>query len=167
MELEESIKTAIVYEKKIRDIYLEGGRKVKDDYGRSFFQAMSADEQRHVDYLEYKLDQWRNTGKIVPERLQTSIPSRKAIQKEVQKITRQMKGEDRGIKQQQLVRALKVEMETSDFYRRMVAELSNEGRDLFARFLEIEESHIEAVQFELDYVSSTGYWFNIKEFDME
>ncbi len=167
MELEEAIKTAIVYEKKIRDIYLEGGRAVEDDHGRSFFQAMSADEQRHVDYLEHKLGQWRKTGKIVPERLETSIPSRETIQKAVQRVRQQMQGEDRGIKQQQLARALKVEMETSDFYRRMVTELSDDGRDLFARFLEIEESHIEAVQFELDYVSSTGYWFNIKEFDME
>jgi len=167
MELEEAIKTAITYEKNIRDIYLEGGRTVKEDHGRKFFQAMSEDEQRHVDYLEYKLDQWRKTGKIVPERLQTTIPSRKAIQKEVHRVRRQMKGEDRGIKQQQLARALKVEMETSEFYEKMVAELSNEGRELFARFLEIEKNHIEAVQFELDYVSSTGYWFDIKEFDME
>jgi rubrerythrin len=167
MELGEAIKTAIVFEKEIRDIYLEGGRAVKDDYGRSFFQAMSADEQRHVDYLKNRLGQWRKTGKIIPESVQTTIPSRKAIQKEVQKLRRQLQGEDRGIKQQQLARALKVEMETSDFYRRMAAELSGEGRVLFARFLEIEERHIEAVQFELDYVSSTGYWFNIKEFDME
>ncbi len=167
MELEEAIKTAITYEKKIRDIYLEGGSTVQDDHGRSFFQAMSADEQRHVDYLEYKLDQWRKTGKMVPERLETTIPSRETIQKAVRRVRDQMRGQDRGIKQQQLTRALKVEVETSDFYRKMVAELSDEGCALFARFLEIEESHIEAVQFELDYVSSTGYWFNIKEFDME
>jgi rubrerythrin len=167
MELEEAIKTALMYEKKIRDIYLEGGRTVKDDHGRGFFQAMCEDEQHHVDYLEYKLDQWRKTGKIVPEKLQTTIPSRKAIQKALHRVRHEMKGEDRGIKQQQLARALKVETETSEFYRRMVAELSDEGRDLFARFLEIEENHVEAVQFELDYVSGTGYWFNIKEFDME
>jgi len=167
MELEEAIKTAITYEKNIRDIYLEGGRTVKEDHGRGFFQAMSEDEQRHVDYLEYKLDQWRKTGKMVPERLETTIPSGETIQKAVRRVRDQMKGEDRGIKQQQLTRALKVEMETSEFYQRMVAELSDEGRELFARFLEIENNHIEAVQFELDYVSSTGYWFDIKEFDME
>lgn len=167
MEIEKAIKTAIVYEKKIRDIYLEGGKAVKDDHGRSFFQAMSTDEQRHVDYLEYKLTQWSETGKLVPEKLETTIPSREAIRKGVKRVKHQMQGEDRGIKQQQLARALKVEIETSEFYRRMVAELSDEGRELFSRFLEIEESHIEAVQFELDYVSTTGYWFNIKEFDME
>ena len=35
------------------------------------------------------------------------------------------------------------------------------------RFLEIENNHIRMVQFELDYVSKTGYWFDFKEFDME
>ena len=39
--------------------------------------------------------------------------------------------------------------------------------DAFARFLEIEENHIAAVQAELDYITNTGYWFDFKEFDME
>jgi hypothetical protein len=49
----------------------------------------------------------------------------------------------------------------------MVNELPAEGQALFERFLEIENNHIKAVQFELDYLSKTGYWFDIKEFDME
>ena len=60
-----------------------------------------------------------------------------------------------------------MEIETSDFYQKMVNELPAEGRTLFERFLEIENNHIKAVQFELDYLSKTGYWFDIKEFDME
>ena len=31
----------------------------------------------------------------------------------------------------------------------------------------IEDGHIDAVQAELDYLNSTGYWFDWKEFDME
>jgi hypothetical protein len=38
---------------------------------------------------------------------------------------------------------------------------------MFARFLEIEERHIAAVQMQLDYLTKTGYWFDRKEFDME
>jgi len=38
---------------------------------------------------------------------------------------------------------------------------------MFARFLEIEENHIAAVQFELDYLTQSGYWFDFKEYDME
>jgi rubrerythrin len=72
-----------------------------------------------------------------------------------------------GIRKQMLSKALKAEIETSGFYRKMVDELPAEGRALFARFLEIENNHINAVQFELDYMSKTGYWFDFKEFDME
>jgi hypothetical protein len=38
---------------------------------------------------------------------------------------------------------------------------------MFARFLEIENNHIKTIEFELDYISKTGYWFDVKEFDME
>jgi len=66
-----------------------------------------------------------------------------------------------------LSRALKAEVETSSFYQNMVNEMSDEGQKMFARFLEIEENHIAAVQAELDYITKTGYWFDFKEFDME
>jgi len=48
----------------------------------------------------------------------------------------------------------------------MVAEMKDEGRKMFARFVEIENGHIDMVQAELDYISGTGYWFDFKEFDM-
>jgi hypothetical protein len=38
---------------------------------------------------------------------------------------------------------------------------------MFARFLVIENRHIAAVQMQLDYATKTGYWFDMKEFDME
>jgi rubrerythrin len=167
MNLEQAIRTAIAYEKEVRDIYDEGGRTVNDEYGRNFFRAMADDEQRHVDYLEHKLEQWRKNGRITVDELDSAVPSRSVIRRAVNKIGVQMNKDARGMKEQQLSKALQVEIETSRFYRQMVAELSAEGRDLFAHFLEIEENHIEAVQFELDFISNTGYWFNIKEFDME
>ena len=66
-----------------------------------------------------------------------------------------------------LSRALKAEVETSNFYEKMVNEMTDEGQNMFSRFLEIEENHIAAVQAELDYITNTGYWFDFKEFDME
>ena len=66
-----------------------------------------------------------------------------------------------------LSKALKLEIETSNFYQEMVDKLSDEGRQMFARFLEIENGHIDVVQFELDFFSKSGYWMGFKEFDME
>jgi rubrerythrin len=167
MTLEEAIKTALEYEYKIRDIYLEGVQAIEDAAGKRIFQELADDEQRHVDYLEYKLDEWQQTGKITPQKLESTVPSRSVIRKEAAKIRLQMKRDDRGVKQQMLSKALKMEIETSNFYRELVDRLTEEGRQMFARFLEIEDNHIEAVQFELDHVSHSGYWFGFEEFDME
>jgi rubrerythrin len=66
-----------------------------------------------------------------------------------------------------LRRALTAEKETSAFYRRMVSEMAEERKPLFARFLEIEEGHVAIVEAEIDAVSGAGFWFGIQEFDVE
>jgi rubrerythrin len=120
-----------------------------------------------VDYLASSLDLWQKTGKLKFEKLESTIPSRATIARAVGQLEDQMSGDDRKDEKQMLSKALKVEVETSDFYRKMVDEISGEGRQMFARFLEIEDAHIDAVQAELDYITKTGYWFDFKEFDME
>ena len=167
MTLEEAIKTAIEYEIKIRDVYREAEDAVEDEAGKRIFGALGKDEQNHIDYLQHTLEQLKNTGKINPAELQSAIPSRESIEQEAAKVESLVSKDFHGIKKQMLSRALKVEIETSDFYRKMVNEMPAESQPLFARFLEIENNHIDAVRFELDYMSKTGYWFDFKEFDME
>jgi rubrerythrin len=167
MKIEEAIKTAIAYELKIRDIYREAEAAVSDDIGKRIFATLGEDEQHHIDYLHHKLEQWRTSGKLVPESLDSAVPSREIVQQEAAKVKPLISQDFHGVRQQMLSKALKLEIETSDFYRKMVAELPTEGQEMFQRFLEIENNHIQAVQFELDYLGKTGYWFDFKEFDME
>ena len=167
MTLEEAIKTALVYECRIRDIYLECVTATDDDTGKKIFQQLADDEQRHVEFLERKLDEWRSSGRITVEQLESVIPSVSVIRREAAKIKSRVDGDHRGLRQQMLSRALQAEKETSQYYRQLVKDLADDGRQLFSRFLEIENNHIEAVQFELDHVAGTGYWFGFEEFDME
>jgi rubrerythrin len=167
MTLEEAINTALDYENRIRDLYRQGAEQTKDPIGKKIFRALADDEQRHVDYLNHKLEQWRTTGTITSEHLASAIPPKQVIEKEAARLRSRMATDDRGLKQQMLSKALQLEIETSDFYRQMVAQLSAEGQNLFSRFLEIESNHIDAVQFELDYYGRSGYWFDFEEFDME
>ena len=109
----------------------------------------------------------QDTGTIVPEILDSAIPSEEVVEREAKKVESLVAKDFLGIRRQMLSKALKMEIETSEFYQKMVNELPAEGQRLFERFLEIENNHIKAVQFELDYLSKTGYWFDIKEFDME
>ena len=167
MTLEEAIRSAIEYEIKIRDIYLEGASVISEEAGQRFFQALANDEQSHIDYLEQLLVQLKQTGKITAARLESAIPSKEVIDREAGKLQSQMAEDDHGLKQQMLSKALKMEVETSAFYDQLVSDMAPAEKQIFSRFLEIENNHIDAVQFELDYISKTGYWFDIKEFDME
>lgn len=167
MTIEEAIKTAIDYETRIRDIYREAETAVDEEAGKRIFGALGNDEQHHIDYLQHTLEQLQKSGTIEARKLESTIPPGNTIKLEAAKIESLVAKEFHGIRKQMLSRALKAEIETSDFYRRMVDELPSEGKPLFSRFLEIENNHINAVQFELDYMSKTGYWFDFKEFDME
>jgi rubrerythrin len=167
MTLEEAIKTALDYETIIRDIYMEAAEKISDPRGKKILQLLGDDEQLHIEYLLDRLELWGKTGKLSDKKLESSIPSIETIQKGVEKIKSHVSQENRRGEIEILSKALKAEVETSNFYKRMVNELSDEGQRMFARFLEIEENHIAAVQFELDYITKTGYWFDFKEFDME
>lgn len=167
MTIEEAIKTAMEYEIRIRDIYLETMAVIDGEVGKRIFETLAKDEQHHIDYLESRLVQFQKTGAIKHGKLESAIPNLKNLDQEADKIKSLTAKDFLGMKQQMLSKALKVEIETSEFYQKMAKELPPEARPMFERFLEIENNHIEAVQFELDYMSKTGYWFDFKEFDME
>lgn len=167
MTLGEAIQTALDYETRIRDIYMEAAERATDPVGQGLFRTLADDEQYHIDYLNKKFEQWQRSGHLTVEALQSSVPDLDTIIKNVDRLEKRMVEEDRGDEKQMLSKALTVEVETSNFYRKMVDEMSREGQDLFSRFLVIENGHIAAVQAELDFLSSSGYWFDWKEFDME
>lgn len=167
MEMEEAITTAIDYETKIRDIYRDAAQNVHDPEGKRFFKMLGDDEQYHLDYLKERLKLWRESGKLSAEKLISAVPSKEIIQRETDKIRTHMATKDLSSVKVILSRALQAEVETSNFYEKMVNEMTDEGKKMFSRFLEIEENHIAAVQAELDYITHTGYWFDFKEFDME
>ena len=167
MEMEKAIQTAIDYETKIRDIYRDAAQSVHDPEGKRFFKMMGDDEQYHLDYLMERLKLWRESGKLSPEKLRSAVPSKEIIRKETDKIREHMSTKDLSSIKVILSRALQAEVETSNFYEKMMNEMTDEGQKMFSRFLEIEENHIAAVQAELDYITHTGYWFDFKEFDME
>jgi hypothetical protein len=49
----------------------------------------------------------------------------------------------------------------------MVLELSDEGQQMFAEFVKIEQGHLDLVQAEIDAVSGVGFWFDMPEFNLE
>lgn len=167
MTVEEAINTALEYEVKVRDAYVDAAKHAKDEVGKKFFNVLAREEVHHVEYLEETLKELRESGKVSPQGLRTGIPSRDKIREAVGRMEAPLEKEDRGQELEMLRKALALEEETSGFYKRMVGELPAEARPLFARFLEIEEGHLAIVQAEIDYVSGSGFWFDVAEFSLE
>ena len=168
MNLEEAIQTALKYEKMVRDTYRDSVDKIADPAGQRVFKTMAEEEQGHVDYLEAKLAEWRDTGKVTPESLATMVPSKERIDAGVKELKKPLEqAGDRAAELELLKKALAVEVETSNFYQKMVDELPDGERDLFTRFLEIEVGHQTIVQAEIDNVQGLGFWFDFQEFNLE
>jgi rubrerythrin len=170
MKLEEAIKTAIEYETRVHSVYEEAADKATDDKGKKVFGLLAKEEQGHVDYLESRLVEWKKTGHIEDVAMDTFLPSKKVIEAGVAKLKEQIEPrvrEDLDVEMGLLQQALQVEVETSNFYRKMVGEMDGEGKRLFERFLQIEEGHQAVVQGEIDSLSGLGFWFDTTEFSLE
>lgn len=159
---------ALDFESRVKEVYREAERQVTDPTGKWVVKVLADEEQDHLDYLNSRLIEWQATGNITVPHLDSMVPNQVIIESEVKKLQNKMQGpsQHRDSELKMLKAALAVEIETSDFYKKMVNELSEEGQRLFARFVEIEEGHRAMVQAEIDYLSGPGYWFDFREFDL-
>jgi rubrerythrin len=167
MNIEEAIKTAIQYEKRVVQVYEEAVRASEDETGKKIFSVLAKEERQHVDYLESRLTEWKATGRVTAAALGTVVPSRERIDEGVRTIQSRVARKAPEAEMRLLKRALDVEVETSAFYGRVVKELPPDGRALFERFVEIEHGHQAIVQAEMNAVAGNGYWFDIPEISME
>jgi rubrerythrin len=170
MTVDEAIQTALQYEHRVRDMYAEAAARAGDAVAKKMLLVLVGEEQRHVEYLEARLAEWKATGKVRSAALTTDLPSAKVIQEGVKKLAQRMQlpENERRESIETLKRSLDVEDETSGFYRRMVGQLpGKDERSMFQQFLDIEEGHHAIVQAELDSVQGHGYWFDVQEFKLE
>ncbi len=159
--------TALEYEVKIRDVYKDAATIVDDDRGKAIFQALAVDEQGHIDFLNYGLDQLRKDETIDIEKLSTSIPDKKSVEKNLDRIKSQIPQQMLGDIKTVLRSALVMEKETSEYYRQSAAKARGEIKAILEKFLEIETRHEDVVQIELDHAMQNGIWFNFMEVDLE
>ena len=167
MNIEDAITAAIEFENKILAVYTQAAEEVQDARGKKVLRMLADEEKGHVAYLEDKLATWRNQGVLRFEGLPSRLPTADRVRSEAGRISQAFSGEPLARERQILERALKAEIETSKFYEGLVAELQDDGQRMFARFLEIENEHVQLVQAELDFAVNNGFWFDFAEIDME
>jgi rubrerythrin len=169
MSIEEAIKTALEFEKKVHALYETAAKKASDATAKKVFATLAQEERGHVAYLESRLAEWQNDGRLSPEKLRTVLPSAERIRAGVGRtragVHKEAASHDAELSS--LCQALAAEDEASAFYVQMVRELPAEGQVLFSRFLEIEDGHGAIVRAEIDSVKHMGFWFDLQEFDLE
>lgn len=165
MESQDIFNQALVYEKKIRDLYQSAVDTIDDDRGKAIFQALADDEQSHVEFLEYGLDLLASKNDIDINRLTTAIP--KPIEADIQAMTAKIPERMLGDTKRVLNAALVLEIETSKFYKKACGQTTGAIQHILEKFYEIEQRHVDVVQIELDHAVGNGHWFNFMEIDME
>ena len=165
MTIDEAIQTALQYENRVVGVYAEAMDQAHDPVGKKLFKLLSKEETQHVLYLEAKLEEWKKTGHVTATTVSTSMPAKAGIEAAVKNLKEKVSPYERDSELRLLRKALEVEVETSDFYQRMVRELPDEGKRLFQRFVEIEDGHTAIVQAEIDSIIGTGSWFGFSEWD--
>ena len=167
MDIEQALRSAIEYETRVREVYVEALDETGHEVGQRIFQLLADEEGKHVKYLKGKLAAWQSKGKLSASDLKTAVPDAELIEREVGKLEAALSEEDHGIEIVMLKKAKAVEIETSGFYKRMVAELPQQGADFFARFVAIEEGHLALVEAEITALEKMGFWFDMPEFRLE
>ncbi len=167
MTIEEAIRTGLEYEAQVLKVYSEAAKKFSDPTARKIFTVLANEEDRHVQYLESRLEEWQQRGYVTAAALETTIPSQAAIEASLGRLQQRMAQQDYSAEIEMLKKALALEIEATAFFTRMVAELKADEQKLFARFVEIEQGHEAIVQAEIDALTGLGYWFDYQEFNLE
>jgi rubrerythrin len=158
---------ALEFEQKIRDLYRTAESIIDDERGKAIFRGLADDEQSHIDFLEVGLKTLEMGGTIDVSKLTTTIPDMKVVQSKIEqmkaRIPEQMLGDIKSV----LSSALKMEVETTEFYQNAYEKTEGEIKKIMAKFVEIEQRHTDVVRIELDHASHNGFWFNFMELSME
>jgi rubrerythrin len=167
MTIDEAIKTALQFEGRVAAIYHDAMERSQDPVGKKVFKTLNEEEAGHVRYLLDRLEEWEKAGKVNAMDLSTAIPIAEKIQEAAKGLQGKVASPMPEGELKLLRRALEVEVETSDFYRKLVRDLPVAEKGIFERFVDIEEGHKAIVQAQIDYVTGMGFWFDMAEFRLE
>jgi len=165
MTIGEALEKALGYEMRIRDLYAQASADATIPEAKAFYDFLAVDEDRHVAFMERAIRGAKAGAIPDAATIETSLP--RDIDAAIQKAKAAFHSKADDGRLTALEHALKAEEETSAFYRKLVRELPPGSSGAFARLLEIEDGHTAIVRAELDSVTGSGYWFDVRLFDME
>lgn len=160
-------KKALEYEKKIRDLYSSAVDIIDDERGKGIFKTLADEEQSHVDFLEHSIETLKKKGSISVQAFKTAIPDTDDLLKNIETMKVSIPEHMLGDVKRVLSSALKLEVETTEYYEKAFASAEGDIKEILGKFIIIEQRHTDVVQFELDYASHNGFWLDFPEVSME
>jgi len=159
--VKDAILTAIQMEKDGYAFYTKAAAQTRSDMGRTIFESLAADEQRHLDVFqkmfEEKIGQSEWNDLINSSKKYANIPIFPTDIKEAP-------GMDPDSTEIDALRmAMDSEKEAIEYYNNIKEKLDNQELiNVINEIIEQEKNHYSLLEKEFNHINTTGYWF---EFD--
>ena len=142
----EVLGTALNLERKGFIFYTEAEKKTENKTGKKMFAQLAGEEEEHIEDIK---TMFKN---LYPQKSDIDIP---VFDGDVSEYSGEVEALKIGIE---------MEKKSIEFYTEWAK--GNLGT-LFNKLIEIEKSHLELLEAELDYVKKTGFWFDYFESSLE
>lgn len=165
----EAIETAIQIEKDGFTFYTQAAHQTNDPRGKRMFQTLANDEAAHMKLFNDVRQTLIEEGKwLSPEEIAAISPA-KSVRPPV--FPASDKAGDVDVPERELAalrRGIQAEKDSIAFYTEQKDKTDDpDGRAMYAYLVEQEEGHRTILQGEYDYLTNTGFWFDVREFDLE
>ena len=139
-----AIETAIQVEKDGLAFYTKAAQQIADPSGQRMFRLLAADEVAHLSIFEMVRKSLLEEDRWLPP---VELPERQLAA---------------------LRRGIQAEDESIAFYSEQMDRVKDaDGKAMYGYLVEQEQGHRTILQGEYDYLTGTGFWFDVREFDLE
>ena len=159
--VKDAILTAIQMEKDGYAFYTKAAAQTKSDMGRTIFESLAADEQRHLDIFQKMFEdkvgksEWNDL--INSSKKYANIPVFPTNLKDAPGLDSESTEIDA------LRMAMDSEQEAINYYNKIKETINNKDlKNILNEIIEQEKNHYSLLEKEFNHINTTGYWF---EFD--
>jgi len=160
-----AIKMAIDLEKDGQKFFQDAANKTENVLGKKMFKTLAKDEIRHLETFQKMFDTITGTGVW-----QSIVKTIGAIGKVpvFEEISKKSPTKDSASDLGALRTALNIERKAMEFFDKAIQETDDPlAKKIFGEIRKQEEYHYDLIQAQFDYVTKSGFWFDIAEFRMD
>ena len=163
-----AIETAIQIEENGLAFYSEMAVQVDNPQAKKMFQTLARDEVAHKKLFERVRQELQESGRWLSAAEVTALSPR-TMRPAVFPVGEAVAGVE--VPQRELAalqRGIQAEEESIAFYSQQKDLIDDPAaQEMFDYLIEQEKGHRTILQGEYDYLTNTGFWFDIREFDLE